>query len=92
MPNEDSPAVKMYRDKFKLNLNIGRKEDIDLTITDLNLWDHVLNNWGYYSKGKWVKYSPLNISALLSEYERLERKNGHSATFAAASTQAKVWE
>ena len=54
----DSAAVKMYRDRFKLNCSVGRKYDIDATVTDLDLWEYVLNNWGYFSKGKWHNYNP----------------------------------
>jgi hypothetical protein len=68
----DSEAVKMYRDRFKLNCSVGRKYDIDATVTDLDLWEYVLNSWGYYKNGKWRNFSPLNLSGLLSEYERLE--------------------
>jgi len=73
----DSPAVKMYRDKFHLNLNAGRRYDIDATVTDLELWQQVLNTWGYEKKGKWHNFNPLKVGHLLSEYERLAR-NGHN--------------
>ncbi len=71
----DSIAVKMYRDQFRKNLSTGRRRDIDVTVKDLNLWGQVLKNWGYHKNGKWVAFNPLSIEHLLSEYERLERKN-----------------
>jgi len=72
MPLKVSPAVRLYMDKFKLQPSIGRKEDIDKTVTDLDLWQYVLESWGYYKAGKWHTYSPLSIGKMLSEYERLE--------------------
>jgi hypothetical protein len=68
----DSPPVKLYRDTFKFNLKIGFKLDIERTVTDLDLWKSVLTNWGYWKEGKWVKYSPLNVKGMISEYERRE--------------------
>ena len=70
----DSEAVKAWRDRFKLNCSRGRKYDIDVTVTDLDLWRYVLNNWGYWKGGKWIKFNPLATGQQLSEYERLERK------------------
>lgn len=70
----DSPAVKIWRQKFKYNLSPGRKEDIDATITDLVLWKQVLDNWGYMKNGKWKSFNPFSVGKQLSEYERLERK------------------
>lgn len=83
----DSPAVRAYRDKFKLNLNASRKRDIDLTIrsdADLELWKIVLNSWGYWSRGKWVSFNPLSIGKMLSEWERLERKRESGSVLAYA--------
>lgn len=81
---EESPAVKAYRDKFRLNLNFGYRSDIDATVTDLELWDFVLKNWGYWKNGKWKSFNPLSVGKLLSEYERLERKrtNGSHLSYA----------
>lgn len=70
----DSPAVKAYRDKFRLNLNYGRRYDIDATVDDLELWNYVLNHWGYWKNGKWKSFNPLNVGHMLSEYERLDQK------------------
>ncbi len=72
----DSPAVKAWRDKFKYNLSPGRREDIDLTVKDLDLWKQVLDSWGYVKNGKWKSFNPFSIGKQLSEYERLERGNG----------------
>jgi hypothetical protein len=73
----DSEAVKMYRDKFRLNCSLGRKHDIDATVTDLDLWQYVLESWGYWKAGKWHTYSPLSVAKMLSEYERLEQNGKH---------------
>ena len=78
----DSLAVKIWRDHFKMNLNLGYRHDIDATITDLELWAFVIRNWGYYKNGKWVNYNPLNVGHLLSEYERLERKRESGSAIA----------
>lgn len=70
----DSAAVTIWRDQMRYNLSKGRKADIDATVTDLELWKFVLANWGYFKKGKWVKFNPLAVGHQLSEYERLERQ------------------
>lgn len=70
----DSAAVTIWRDKFHYNLNRGRKEDIDATVTDLELWKFVVDNWGYRKAGKWKSFNPFNVGHMLSEYERLERQ------------------
>lgn len=73
--SSDSPAIKMYRDKFRLNLNAGRRADVESTVTDLATWEYVLNSWGYYDKrGKWKTFNPLSIGKLLSEYERISKQ------------------
>ena len=73
MSYKDSPAVKLWRNKFKYNLSPGRKYDIDATVTNLNLWKQVLDNWGYMKNGKWKPFNPFSVGKQLSEYERLER-------------------
>lgn len=87
----DSEAVKLWRDKWKLNLSLGRKRDIDLTVLDLELWKYVLDNWGYFKAGKWVSFNPLSVGKQLSEYERLERKKDGQSALAYASSDSKVW-
>jgi hypothetical protein len=72
--SKDSEAVQAYRAQFGLNCSRGRKADIDATVTDLSLWRRVLASWGYQSGDKWIRFNPLNIGHMLSEYERLERK------------------
>ena len=74
MKSSDSEAVTAYRDQFGLNCSKGRKADIDATVADLELWRKVLASWGYQNGDKWIKFNPLNIGHMLSEYERLERK------------------
>lgn len=81
----DSAAVKAWRDKWKMNLNAGWRHDIDATIRtedDLKLWVYVLSNWGYWSKGKWVKFNPLAVNHQLSEFERLKRKSENGSALA----------
>lgn len=67
--SSEPDSVKLWRDTFKLNLRIGFREDIIATVTDLKLWKEVLENWGYWKDGKWIKFSPLNVKGMLSEYE-----------------------
>jgi hypothetical protein len=74
MPLEVTPAVKLYMDKFKLQPSAGRKRDIELTIDDLELWQKVLNEWGYWKDGKWKTFNPLSVGKMLSEYERRQSK------------------
>ena len=60
----DSAAVKVWRETFKLNLKLGFKIDIDVTVTNLDAWRSLLNEW------KEKKWNPLSIKEQLSEYER----------------------
>lgn len=67
--NQEHPAVKVWRDTFKMNLNPGRKRDIVLTVEPdgeqgLKRWQQLLEKW------KAKKWNPLNINFQLSEYER----------------------
>ena len=68
------PAVKAYRDTFRLMPNRGFRRDIVVTVENQELWKTVLSKWGYWKDGKWKTFSPLNIKGLLSEYERLIEK------------------
>ncbi len=70
----DSEPVKLWRDKFNLNLSVSWKADVDKTVTDLKLWKEILRGWGYYRNGKWIKKAP-GIKNLLTEYERLAASN-----------------
>lgn len=79
----DSEAVKAWRDHFRLNCSPGRKQDIDLTVTDLALWRDVLRSWGYHRGGKWIKFNPLAIGHQLSEYERRERLQNRTPNYPA---------
>ena len=67
----DSVPVRMWRDKFKLNLSASWKADVDKTVTDLKLWADILKDWGYWKDGKWKRKSPA-IKVLLDEYERIQ--------------------
>lgn len=87
----DSEAVTIWRKKWKYNLSAGRKSDIDVTVQDLELWKQVLDNWGYWSKGKWISHNPFSVGKQLSEYERLEAKRSGQAIVAAASPDERVW-
>jgi len=74
MPLTDSEPVRLWRDKFKLNLSKSWKADVDKTVTDLVLWRKILNNWKYRdSRGKWKSRAP-GIKNLLTEYESRERE------------------
>ena len=73
-PNLNHEAVKLYRDTFKFCPNKGTRNDIAITVTDLDLWKDVLTNWGYEKDGKWIKFNPLNARRMLSEYERRAAK------------------
>ena len=67
----DSEPVRLWRDKFKLNLSKSWKIDVDKTVTDLVLWRKILNGWKYQtSHGTWKSRAP-GIKQLLTEYERL---------------------
>ena len=69
----DSPAVKAWRDKTKLNLSASWKRDVTITIKDVVLWQEILDNWKWQdSKGKWHKKHP-GIKQLLDVYELEER-------------------
>lgn len=73
--DQTHPAVKLWRDTFKLNLKLGFKNDIVLTVTDLKAWESLLTEW------KAKKWNPLSIKEQLSEYERraTKRTNGTNA-------------
>ena len=66
----DSEPVKLWRDKFHLNLSASWKADVDKTIKNLALWEEILSNWYYIKNGKKIKKSP-GIKPLLDEYERI---------------------
>lgn len=87
----DSDAIKAYRNKFKLNLNPGRRQDVDATITDLELWQFVLDHWGYWKNGKWKSFNPLNVHHMLSEYERLDRKRASGASLSYGEAYESRW-
>ena len=61
-----SEAIKIWRDTFKLNLKVGFKHDIEVTVLNLDLWKSLLTEW------KEKKWNPLNIKVILNEYERRE--------------------
>lgn len=63
----DSAAVTLWRVAYKRNLSVGRKSDIDLTVTDLRLWRRVIE----FAQGR--KWNPNKIEWLLSQYEEWER-------------------
>jgi len=71
----DSPAVKLWRDTFRLNISASWKADVDKTVTDIELWREILSNWYYFdAKGKKHTKHP-GIKNLLNEYERLAATN-----------------
>lgn len=66
----DHPAVKLWRDRFHLNLSASWKQDVEKTVTDLDLWKTILDGWFYFdAKGKKRTKHP-GIKNLLTEYER----------------------
>lgn len=66
----ESEAVRLWRDFAKLNLTVSWKHDVDITVTDLELWKSILLGWFWIdAKGKKHKKSPA-IKPLLDEYER----------------------
>jgi len=68
----ESEAVKLWRDKFKLNLSSSWKRDVEITVTDLDLWQKILDGWRYRDdRGHWHTRHP-GIKGLLDEYERLK--------------------
>jgi len=64
-----SEAIKIWRDTFKLNLKVGFKHDIEVTVLNLDLWKSLLTEW------KEKKWNPLNVKGMISEYERRESKS-----------------
>ncbi len=70
---EDSEPVKLWRDKFHLNLSQSWKADVDKTVTDVELWREILSTWWYHKNGRKVKKSPA-IKTLLDEYESRARE------------------
>ncbi len=67
---DDSEAVRIWRDAFRLNLSASWKSDVDKTIQDLSLWREIISGWHYFKNGRKIKKSP-GIKQLLTEYERL---------------------
>lgn len=85
MPDCDS--VRLWREKFKLNLSNSWKRDVEKTITDLKLWKSILDGWFYFdAKGKKRTKHP-GIKNLLTEYERLESSNTGNNETASLSTR-----
>ena len=67
-------AVKLWRDKFKLNISASWKHDVEITITDLELWKEILEGWFYFDKRRKKHTKHPGMKGLLDEYERLERR------------------
>lgn len=65
----DCESVRLWREKFKLNLSSSWKADVEKTITDIDLWKSILAGWFYWKDGKKVTKHP-GIKGLLTEYER----------------------
>lgn len=71
---QDSEAVTLWRNRFRLNLSKSWKADVDITVTDIELWKSILAGWKWQdTQGRWHKKHP-GIKGLLTEYERLEMK------------------
>jgi hypothetical protein len=79
---QDSEAVTLWRNTFKLNLSASWKHDVDITVTDIELWKSILAGWKWQdNKGRWHRKAP-GIKNLLTEYERktMEGNNRHGQT------------
>lgn len=75
----DNPAVKLWRDKFNLNLSASWKRDVEITIKDLALWSKILEGWWYLdAKGKRRNKAP-GVKPLLDEYERILQQRADDA-------------
>lgn len=73
-PNINHPAVVLYRQTFRLCPNWGFRKDIAVTVKDLDLWKSVITNWYYENNRKRIRFNPLNVKGMLSEYERRNGK------------------
>lgn len=76
----DSEVVRLWRDTYHLNLSASWKHDVDITVTDIELWRKILAGWKWQDKqGKWHRKAP-GIKNLLTEYERqsMEGTNGNN--------------
>lgn len=65
----DCEPVRLWRERFKLNLSASWKADVEKTVTDLDLWKSILDGWFYIEHGKKKTKHP-GIKGLLDEYER----------------------
>ncbi|HEX5704915.1 MAG TPA: hypothetical protein VFX97_17085 [Pyrinomonadaceae bacterium] len=65
----DCEPVRLWRERFKLNLSASWKADVEKTVTDLDLWKEILDGWFYVEHGKKKTKHP-GIKNLLNEYER----------------------
>lgn len=71
----DSPAVTLYRDRFKLMPNEGFRHDIWVTVQDLLLWSEIIEGWWYRNKsGRRIEKNPLGINRMLSTYDEKLRE------------------
>ena len=62
-PTLHHPAVVAYNDIFKLQLSPGFRRDVIATVEidcadGLKAWREILENWGYWKDGKWVRKNP----------------------------------
>jgi hypothetical protein len=67
----DHPAVQLWRDRFRLNLSASWKHDVEITVTDLSLWQEILDGWFYFDAKRKKRSKAPGIKNLLTEYERL---------------------
>lgn len=83
---KDSEPVRLWRDFSKLNISQNWKHDVDITVTDIELWKSILAGWKWQdAQGRWHKKHP-GIKNLLAEYERLSM-NGRQNVPAAVLAQ-----
>ena len=82
-PNLNHEAVRLYRETFRLCPSYGRRQDIISTVTNIELWKTVVNEW------KTQKWNPLRINWMLSEYERREKLSERTTAIAQRSTERR---
>ena len=80
----DSPAITLWRNQYRLNLNLSWRAEVDKTVTDVPLWRQILAKW------KREKRHP-GIKDLLAEYESRSADAEHQRrSFSTAANQRQV--
>jgi hypothetical protein len=86
--NLDHPAVKAYRDAFKLTPNELQRAEIAAVVTDVATWQEVLRNWQLAS------YKKNNIPGMLDKFrkELCGRSGGDARSGRAGSQGNRVYD